>query len=286
LPKGAALRGGKARSNGKEDSPAELEKERAIAEAPTFREIKQNLPFVLEVFRIMHNIWLSCSMDAFWSHPLNMGLFNLFQRWAYAPSCRLWWPLLRPMYGSGFRRFMQEHLALEDSEHPEVQGRVTDPSDELPDGLARMHWLRSRPPQRPLPPKKKIYEYVIGLPVQIDGQQKVRYVEVQLGLAALQIRGTVARWRSDNFFVPPSLWGSGTGGKFLGELVKKLEAAGIEHLVVKLKQAAEKERSDFSTRQERNDLIAFYKGQRFSLAKNGSTMVRRLVQPKGSAPSA
>ncbi len=107
------------------------------------------------------------------------------------------------------------------------------------------------------------------------GEEKVDYVDMQLGLAAIEIKGTKAEWRSDNLFVPPSLWGSGTGGAFLGKLIEKLHGSGITQLMVKLKQA-DNARSDFSSRQERNDLIAFYKGQRFSLAQDGHTMVRRL----------
>jgi hypothetical protein len=180
------------------------------------------------------------------------------------------------MHGSRFRRFMHERLSLADSDHPQVKGRVEGPFDEMPDGLARLHWLRSRPPQRAPQPGSKFYQYVIGLPVQMDRSAEVRFVEMQLGIAILRTENSTATWKSDEFFVPPSLWGSGTGREFLRVLLDVLATAGIKEVVVKPSDAAAGRRSDFASRQEQNDMLAFYKGQQFFLSLSGRSMVRRL----------
>jgi hypothetical protein len=59
--------------------------------------------------------------------------------------------------------------------------------------------------------------------------------------------------------VPPGLWGSGIGEKFLEKLLKKLGAPRCEVTVER------QERTDLASLQERNDLIAFYKRAGFQL---------------------
>ncbi len=241
------------------------------------QEIESSLPFILEIFRIMQSVWLSCRFDTHWGHPLNLGLLNLFQRWAYAPSCRLWWPLLRPLHGDRFRRFMEEHLALADRDHPRVEGKVAamtaerqsrGESPEIPDGLAKLHWLRSRAP-RDAPPADAIFcEYTIGLPLQTDGTAKLDTVQMQLGLAAVVMSGSVARWHSDDFFVPPGLWGSGIGADFLEKLIAALPPA-TRCEVELARELPGEQRNDFASRQERNDLVSFYKRAGFALDAAG-----------------
>jgi GNAT superfamily N-acetyltransferase len=258
-----AERGGNGPPDG--TSPSEMKREAELLDAPTATEIERNLPFVLEVFRWMESVWLTCQLDAHWNHPLNLGIFNLLQRWAYAPSCRLWWPLIRPMHGPRFRRFIEEHLALADKDYPMVNGSIA-AHDAPPAGLAWMHWLRSRPPKKMPPAGAKYYDWVIPLPVQIDSRDRVdvKPVPMQLAVAAVLESPERVKWTSEDFFVPPSLWGSGTGGVFLRALLERLAKPGRE-FVVELIQVRHGDRSDFAVRQERNDLIAFYKSAGFTV---------------------
>jgi hypothetical protein len=270
-------------AEGASATSAQLETARATEEAPTLSEIEYNLPVVLAVFRIMQGAWLSCSLDTHWSHPLNLGLFNQFQRWAYAPSCRLWWPLLRPMYGSRFRRFMEEHLSLRDEDHPALRSELRGPFALPPEGLARMHWLRSRALERREEEGTVFFEYVVHLPVQMDGSENVKLVPIQLGLARMQMRAARLSWSSNDFFVPPSLWGSGTGRVFLNKLISQ-PPAGVREFVVRPEQKrAEEMRSDFSSRQERNDLIAFYKQAEFSTRADADEMMRTVTPQTSDA---
>jgi GNAT superfamily N-acetyltransferase len=85
----------------------------------------------------------------------------------------------------------------------------------------------------------------------------------QAGLAFVDLREPqIARWSAKDFFVPPGLWGSGIGEKFLNKLLKELRAPRCEVTVERQK------RTDLASRQERNDLIAFYKRAGFRL-ENG-----------------
>src|SRR5947207_430508 len=70
------------------------------------------------------------------------GSTNAFQRWAYTPSFRLWWPILKPMYGRKFRRFMEERLSLADEDYPPTTATVTNQGKNLPSGVAQIYWKR------------------------------------------------------------------------------------------------------------------------------------------------
>jgi hypothetical protein len=277
------------RSRGEPRATPEPPADEAPGGAASPAEIERSLPFVLEVFRIMQSVWLSCELDRHWSHPLNLGLFNVFQRWAYAPSCRLWWPLLRAMHGDRFRRFIEEHLKLRDDDHPELEGAVKRAASKPSDGLAWMHWQRSHPRDGAVPPDARFYEYVVGLPVQQDGGH-VQVVRVQLAIVALVGTNQIC-WNSDDFFVPPGLWDSGLAGDFLDDLLDLLKAEGADEVEVILNAPGRSPRplagaastdaatrpptrSDFSSRQQRNDLLAFYKRALFSPRRGNDEKVR------------
>ena len=73
----------------------------AGAAAPTRirrRELASDLAFLIRVIQLMEDAWLTCQLDQWWTHPLNLGWINLFARWATSPRFRFWWPLLSPMF--------------------------------------------------------------------------------------------------------------------------------------------------------------------------------------------
>ena len=69
-----------------------------------------DVTFLMRVIQLMEDAWLTCQLDQWWTHPLNLGWINLFARWATSPLFRFWWPLLSPMFSPGFRRFIDERF--------------------------------------------------------------------------------------------------------------------------------------------------------------------------------
>ena len=63
------------------------------------RRCAQTLYFLVQIIQLMEDAWLVCHLETHWNDPNNLGWMNAFQRWAYTPSFRLWWPILKPMYG-------------------------------------------------------------------------------------------------------------------------------------------------------------------------------------------
>jgi GNAT superfamily N-acetyltransferase len=228
----------------------------------TAEEVRATLYFLVQIIQLMEDAWLTCHLETHWNHPNNLGWMNAFQRWAYTPSFRLWWPILKPMYGSKFRRFMEEHLDLADEDYPPTTDKVNDRGHSVPDGVAQIYWKRmnAEDPQRGT--DKTVYSYDLRLTLQSEASEDHPYY-VQAGLAFVDLRDPrIARWSAKEFFVPPGLWGSGIGEKFLNKLLKELRAPRCEVTVERQK------RTDLASRQERNDLIAFYKRAGFQL-ENG-----------------
>ncbi len=81
----------------------------------------------------------------------------------------------------------------------------------------------------------------------------------------------------EDFFVPPSLWGAGLGAKFLNELLATLKKEGVKGCEVAIEPPPKKaddvavewlKRTDVASRQQLNDLLAFYQRANFTLDAN------------------
>jgi hypothetical protein len=205
----------------------------AATEKPALATEAEDVPFFLRAIQVMEDAWMVCMLDRWWDHPLNLGWINLFARWATAPSFRFWWPVLAPMYSPGFRDFINHRFPVDSPEHGAATGsrRIAVPqkgevhelargSDAAP-GLAEI-WLEERSMQPFEWEGRTIFENLVPLPT--DGGSPVT---IQTGLAAVLFdrddpMGSDVGWTSDDFFVPPSLWGAGFGWHFLDELLKTL----------------------------------------------------------------
>lgn len=177
-----------------------------------------DLSVLLRVTQLMEDAWLACGLDTWWSHPLNLGWINLFGRWATAPTFRMWWPLLKPMYNPQFGRFIEQRFPVPAAEPPDLDGPsarharssrlLPIVADETP-GLAQQWWT-----QRSTQPRhwegRAVIQHLLSLR-RPDGS----VVEVQVGILAALVGTHCVAWTSDDFFVPPSLWGAGLGGTFL-----------------------------------------------------------------------
>ena len=204
------------------------------------------LVLLLRITQVMEDVWLACHLDRWWSHPLNMGWVNLFARWVTAPTFRFWWPLVGPMYSQGFRRFIEARFpvppgpSVGDTANP-WEGTVRrrtgrpDPSD-----LAA-HWWETRSGQ-PCPWRGATtadagphvyYEHVLTRVAPATSDTNAPQTkDFQVGLVAVHDRGTVVAWTSDDFFVPPSLWGASLGWHFLKGLLATFETRHAHACVV------------------------------------------------------
>ncbi len=206
--------------------------------------IAAELAFMLRVIQLMEDAWLTCELDQYWTHPLNLGWINLFARWATSSSFRFWWPLFAPMYSPGFQRFIQSRFPRRDnapgapSPVANTQlGRVEPVATMPPTGLAAIWWTeRSAQPIPWLRPAPAGYDRTVYQNVLDVSRNTGDSVPMQVGLVGVLTApgGTSVGWTSDDFFVPPSLWGAGIGWYFLARLLERVSATATYcHVIVK-----------------------------------------------------
>lgn len=269
---------------GKKNDQDKVDQSKTAIVPPKPEEIGQTLHFLIQMIQLMEDIWFASYLETHWTDPNNLGWMNTFQRWAYTPSFRLWWPILKPMYGRKFRRFMEERLNLADEDYPPTTATVTNQGKTLPEGVAQIYWKRMHEQDPEHGKDKTVYSYDLKLTLQSQHGKDTCY-KVQAGLAFLDLSGrTLARWNVEDFFVPPSLWGAGLGAKFLNELLAILKKEGVKRCEADVEPPPRKtddvavewlKRTDVASRQQLNDLLAFYQRANFMLDAN-NRLVRDL----------
>ena len=243
-------------------------------------EMTSVLHFLLQIIQLMEDVWVGCHFETHWNDPNNLGWMNAFQRWAYTPSFRLWWPILKPLYGSKFRRFMEERLSLADEDYPPTLATVKNRKNTLPHGVAQIYWKRMYKTNPAGDAGRTVYSFDLKLTLQRPKGADIKH-QVQAGLAFLDLsrrpsdlpQRQTAHLTNEEFFVPPSLWGAGLGAKFLWELLIELKKEGFSRCEITVKPPeigykAGREwlkRTDLASRQQRNDLFAFYQRAGFNL---------------------
>ena len=244
---------------------------------PNSKQVATTLYFLLQIIQVMEDTWLACELDIHWNHPLNQGWMNYFSRWASTASLRMWWPVLKPIYGPKFRQFAEDHFGLApgDAEPADLKLRCSAYDGDWLEGLAWRIWRRTKP--RYHTANKTLFS--CDLVLRNEAEPSALLVSVQVALAFVEIRQSTARWHHDDFFVPPGLWGSGIGGRVLGRLCEGLKNRGVVEFVVELAadrpgDNSKQVRSDEGARRELTDLIAFYKSAGFTLRKGGMEMER------------
>jgi len=267
---------------GKKNDQAKVDQSKTAVVPPKPEEMGKTLHFLIQMIQLMEDVWFASYLETHWNDPNNLGWMNTFQRWAYTPSFRLWWPILKPMYGRKFRRFMEERLSLADEDYPPTTATVTNQGKNLPNGVAQVYWKRMHAPHPEHGTGKTVYSYDLKLTQQSQEGQDIPY-NVQAGLAFLDLSdNTLARWNVEDFFMPPSLWGAGLGAKFLNELLATLKEEGVKRCEVAVEAPKESDgavewlkRTDLASRQQLNDLLAFYQRANFTLDANNQ-LVRDL----------
>lgn len=187
-----------------------------------------DLLIILRVTQAMEDVWIACELDRWWNHPLNMGWTNLFARWATAPSFRHWWPLFSPMYSPGFRAFIDQRFPGRSPVEPgrrfgvPQKGTVAALAADAADGLAAVWWkTRSTQPHgwsasglSAAWTGRTLYQYLLPQPNPVGEP-----TQMEVGIVAVREQAGAVGWTSDDFFVPPSLWGTGIGWYFLRGLL-------------------------------------------------------------------
>jgi len=228
--------------------------------------------------QLMEDVWVACRLDTHFNHPLNLGWMSYFQRWANAPSFRMWWPILRPIYSPGFRRFAEEQfdLAPTDPRSPEAADAFeirVHGNGRLPRGVAASGWKRERLPS---PDRSQIvFDFMLFL------RREDRRYPIQAAIAAVQPRMVtttdatgaaqtvkITALRSTELYVPPGLWGAGIGSRFLRRMLERLAQDGFAKCRVELVQTAR--RFDEGSRAAWADLVEFYLAAGFTPVRDAT----------------
>jgi GNAT superfamily N-acetyltransferase len=250
---------------------------------PTAAEIAKaeavNLSWVLRVLQLMEDTWVQCELDTLWNHPLNLGWMNVFARWATAPTFQMWWPVLSPMYGSGFLRFMHERFLVLGS--MASADAVTLEPQPVGTGIASVMWPHVL--GCPVPADQKVFSYTVTL------TRNTLQVPLQVGLVAIDVANGIARWKAEQFFVPPSLWNGGFGSAFLAQLLTALMKMRVDgRLIQECRVSIPKSRNDPASKAEQIGYLDFYQPAGFNLwraepqsdsAANETELVRKFEMP-------
>ena len=240
---------------------------RSAASGPSRSPAATDLMLLVRATELMEDVWIACELDTWWDHPLNLGWINTFARWATAPSYRFWWPLLAPMFSPGFRSFVDNRFPTPPPPNPAKKflsgavqdGRVTSfTPGAFPTPLSELWWTtRSTQPRNWS--GKSLYENLVKLQ-----RRPGVFVEVQVGIAAVTFRQNPKRagWTSDDFFVPPSLWGTGLGWYFLDNLLAVLHQEKCVDCHVVVKAPPEGERTKVAN-DDRRSFVEHYRKMGF-----------------------
>ena len=131
---------------------------------------------------------------------------------------------------------------------------------------------------------KTIYLYELRLTQhREEGDDLPRLI--QAGLAFIDLSDNKARWNVEHLFIPPSLWGAGLGERFLNQLLAELKKAGCTSCEVTIEKPVREaydqgidwsKRTDPASRQQLNDLLAFYQRAQFNFDQKSNTLTRVL----------
>jgi hypothetical protein len=231
------------------------------AAAKSNEDIGLTLTAVVEAAQVFEDVWVSCDLETQANHPLNIGWVNTFARWATAPSFHAWWPVVGPMFSSAFQQFMRERFSNL-AQAPRTW--VSASHDDIPPGLSA-DWWRLRLHDGKVGKGRLVFEYVANLPVP-----GAATTNVQLGLLLLASDPDAtnrAIWTSEDFFVPPSLWGAGIGSAFLRGVLGALPMHGFDTCDVYIVNRHYETTS--TQRTERIGTLEFYRALGFQVIAKG-----------------
>ncbi|HWA28824.1 MAG TPA: hypothetical protein VG734_24445 [Lacunisphaera sp.] len=244
--------------------------------------------YLMRVIQIMEDAWAGAELDEYWSHPVNSGWMSYFQRWASTPTFRHWWPILRPIYGDGFRTFVKERFEIRLQRGTNVQGQPS----------ARMH-LQPLGEMRAFPDGHVWTQWKIrrGVP-KLDGKLGLQFNltlepvgsypagdPLAVGFLLYERHGSAgqrsAGWHHREMYVPESLDGSGIYARFLESVINYFcfEEADLGELWVDIVEGdptgrASQYRPNRAVRLERVKTISFYKSRGFAYLPDNPQRLR------------
>lgn len=252
---------------------AEVLGQKPPAESQDPDEVGKVLQFLLLICQVMEDAWVGAQLDRYWSHPLNEGWMNYFQRWASTPSFRLWWPILRPTYSDGFREFVKERFDLRLSgdgrDGPREQAHLTlsklEPSKL--GGFAVRQWqARYGDPELG---GKQVLQYELSL-----GAASFKPIQVGFLVHELTRDDQVAVWNASALFVPHALMGAGIVARFLDAVIRHFSQLGCHELRVVIdavegrpEAGTKEQRREQGNRQAMTQAVNFYKSRYFVYRK-------------------
>jgi GNAT superfamily N-acetyltransferase len=251
---------------------------------PTLAENQVVLNLLLQFTQLMEDVWLGCRLETHWSHPLNSGWMSYFHRWTSTPSFRMWWPILRPLFSRGLRRFAKERFELsspgDDLSAPDAEptfGEVQPMTSGFGERLASRAWLDAGLP-RPRE-DEHVFQYLLYLRRNPDDVCAVQAAVVALESTEDEA-GPAVRWQSQQFFVAPSLRGSGIERAFLLELLRTLREQGFNVFRVVLPAM---HGTDSAAERARRDLLEFYVREGFVRAPGEKNVLVLRDKSSGTA---
>jgi hypothetical protein len=82
----------------------------AAASPTTPAEPVAEIRMMGELLQMMETAWLEMDLDKTYMHPIQRGWMNCFRRYSASEVFREYWPILRPLYTTGFVRFCERVL--------------------------------------------------------------------------------------------------------------------------------------------------------------------------------
>ena len=259
------------------------------ATLPDPKDLASSLHTIRRALLLMEEVYLSENLAAQHNHPLYLGVINYFARWAYAPLFRMWWPLLKSMYSSGFTDFLENRFGLAAvGIGSDAAERVIAGLGKRDSGFAMSCWTLAagRAPGEG--------EHLVSYELAMQYQNFEPY-RVQAAQVIVRFAERAALWDSRDFYVPPGLWGTGIGGDFLDRLEHAPTSLfNAKYLVVRIELeqgASRKARADetqlyrsrgFAEATIRNDRIELgsFSLSRDAIAANAPTPITNLADSR------
>jgi GNAT superfamily N-acetyltransferase len=254
---------------------------------PTGKENITTLHLLLKMMQLMEDVWLGCRLDTHWNHPLNLGWTNLFQRWTSAATFRMWWPVLKPLYGSKFLRFMEEQMGLSAAGKAKIETEfwLVRPTvsavdwesragsnhrfqvrQDAEEGMGWQSWQGIQ--KRTIEDNQAVYAFQLML-MQPGSSRRIN-LQVALAIVTVDQQSQIVRWHENDFFVLPSLWGSGLGGRFLRAILSDLpKRKAVAPGSVCRVELPESRPNDLASRNDLIGVIDFYKAEGFKVFLDG-----------------
>ncbi|TVP49924.1 MAG: hypothetical protein EA350_01220 [Gemmatimonadales bacterium] len=221
---------------------------------PDEKELAATFRLVTDALLWMEDAFHRLDLERSYHHPLALGLTNTMAGWLRSPLLRMWWPLLRPLHTDSFARFLEGVHGLEAPGGGLDALRIDPALDrETGGGVVRLASAFAAPSSRP-------GSLHVGAWVELVHPAGPR-VPVQVAvLDADEASDGAWIWDARGFHVPPGLWGTGIGTRFLHLVVDHVGSLEMESRVeLPVPGDTDASRKAFA------DLVQLYRGLEFSM---------------------